>query len=126
MLTASSMSISPFSSAFTCVSASGIHIHSTRSRLTTFPPERPAIGSARGLYLANLVNTSFSPGFHSSFLNTNGPEPTYSSICLKGSVSAIRLGIMKGTTTDGLPMALMSWPNLSLSRIWNVFGSTIL
>src|SRR5215831_17385427 len=31
----------------------------------------------------------------------NGPEPVVSSSCFMGSSSATRLGIMKGTTTEG-------------------------
>ena len=33
----------------------------------------------------------------------NGPEPIWLSICLKASVSATALGIMKGTFELGLP-----------------------
>ena len=33
---------------------------------------------------------------------------------------------MKGTTTDGLPIASRSGPNFSLSTIWKVLGSTTL
>ena len=50
----------------------------------------------------------------------------YSSICLNGSVSAMRLGIMKGTTTEGLPSDSMTAPNFSFSTIWKVLGSTTL
>ncbi len=50
----------------------------------------------------------------------------YSSICLTGSVSAMRLGIMKGTATDGLPSACSIGPNFSLSTIWKVLASTTL
>src|SRR5471032_891508 len=57
---ASIMSISPFWIAATWVCTSGIAIHSTRSTLTTLPPAMPEAGSARGLYLAFLVNTTFS------------------------------------------------------------------
>ena len=39
-----------------------------------------------------------------------GPEPTYSESCLNGSVSATRLGIMKGTTTLGLASDSMTSP----------------
>ena len=120
------MSISPLSSALTCVWLSGIHTHSTRSRCTTLPPARPEAGSGRGLYFVFLRKTIFSPGFHSSSFRTNGPEPTYSLICLLGSVSATRLGIMNGTATDGLPSACSIGPNFSLSTIWKVLSSTTL
>ncbi len=63
-----------------------------------------------------------SPGFHSSVLNTNGPEPVKSEIWLLGSVSATRLGIMKGTFDDGLPSAKISRPVGSFSLMTKVFG----
>ena len=65
----------------------------------------PDGGSARGLYLSNLTYTALSPGFHSSFLNTNGPLPVKSLIWSLGLVSATRLGIMNGAADDGLPSA---------------------
>ena len=120
------MSISRLRGALTRVSASGIHTHSTRSRSTTLPPARPDIGSVRGLYFVFLTKTSFAPGFHSSFLKMKGPEPIELSICWKGSVSATRLGIMKGTVVEGLPIASNRGPNFSLSTISKVFGSTAL
>ena len=64
-----------------------------------------------------------SPGFHSSRLNTNGPEPVKSEICVFGSVSATRFGIMNGTFEDGLPSAKMSRPVCSLSLTVKVFAS---
>jgi hypothetical protein len=51
---------------------------------------------------SNFVNTALLPGSHSSRANTNGPEPTYSEICSETGVSAIRLGMMKGTFELGL------------------------
>ena len=33
---------------------------------------------------------------------------------------------MNGTTTDGLPIDSITWPNFSLSTIWKVRGSTAL
>ena len=41
----------------------------------------------------------------------NGPEPMNSVICLLGSVSAMRLGIMKGTLDETLPSASSTRPN---------------
>ncbi len=66
-----------------------------------------------------------SPGFHSSFLKTNGPEPVKSEIWVLGAVSATRLGIMNGTLEDGLPSAPSTRPVGSLSTILNVFALTI-
>ena len=43
---------------------------------------------------------------------------------MNGSVSAMRLGIMKGTTTEGLPSDSMTAPNFSFSTIWKVLAST--
>jgi hypothetical protein len=43
-------------------------------------------------------------------LKTNGPEPIGSAICLPGSVSAMRLGIMKGTMPADLPSAASTRP----------------
>ena len=72
--------------------------------MATLPPARPEGGSARGLLTAFLVNTTFSPGFHSSALKTKGPEPITSStlICTVGGVSAVFLGIMKGAFDETL------------------------
>ncbi len=64
-----------------------------------------------------------SPGFHSSRLKTNGPEPVKSEICVFGSVSATRLGIMKGTLEDGLPSPSSTRPVGDLSFMTNVLGS---
>ena len=50
------------------------------------------------------------PGTHSSSWKTKGPEPTYSLICSKGSVSAIRLGMMKGTLEEILPIDCSTRP----------------
>src|SRR6202011_1966268 len=96
--------------------------HSTRSTLATLPPASPDAGSLRGLYLANLTYTALSPGFHSSRLNTNGPEPVKSEIWMLGSVSATRLGITNGTFEDGLPSAKMRSPVGALSLMVKVFG----
>src|SRR5262249_1368992 len=98
--------------------------HSTRSTLATLPPARPEAGSGRGLYWANLTYTVLSPGFHSSFLNTKGPEPMNSEICVFGSVSATRFGIMNGTFELGLPGAGSTSPVGSLRTILNVLGLT--
>jgi hypothetical protein len=46
-----------------------------------------------------------------------------SSICLLGSVSAIRFGIMNGTLDEGLPSAKRTRPVGDLSLISKVFGS---
>src|ERR1700719_1552920 len=96
--------------------------HSTRSTLATLPPASPDAGSLRGLYLSNLTYTALSPGFHSSILNTNGPEPVKSEICVLGSVSATRLGIMKGTLEDGLPSAKIRRPVDSFSLMVKLLG----
>ena len=53
----------------------------------------------------------------------NGPEPVKSEICVFGSVSATRFGIMNGTFDDGLPSAKMSRPVCSLSLIVKVLAS---
>ena len=47
-----------------------------------------------------------------------------SSICLLGSVSATRFGIMKGTFDDGLPSASSTRPVGSFSLISNVLASS--
>jgi len=52
----------------------------------------------------------------------NGPEPTWLSICLNGSVSAIRLGIMNGTFDDGLPSDSSTRPYGSFSFMVNVLS----
>ena len=65
-----------------------------------------------------------SPGFHSSVLNTKGPEPMNSEIWVLGSVSAMRFGIMNGTAEDGLPRPKMRRPVGSLSLIVKVLGSS--
>jgi hypothetical protein len=116
-------SISPASSAFTACCWSEIASHSTRSTLAILPPARPDAGSERGLYLSNLTYTVLSPGFHSSRLKTKGPEPVKSEICVFGSVSATRFGIMKGTAEDGLPRPESTSPVGSFSLIVKVFGS---
>src|SRR6185436_15391349 len=54
----------------------------------------------------------------------NGPEPTWLSICLKGSVSARRLGIMNGTFDDGLPSESSTRPYGSLSLMVKVLSLT--
>src|SRR5215467_14620342 len=101
-------------------------IHSTRSTFTTLPPARPEAGSARGLYLVFLTNTTFSPGFHSLATNTNGPDPITSStlIWVAGSVSAVFFGIMKGTFDDGLPSDSSTRPYGSFIFILKVLAST--
>ena len=68
-------SISPAISALTAVLGSGMASHSTRSTLATLPPASIEGGSLRGLYFGFFTNTTFSPGFHSSFLKMKGPEP---------------------------------------------------
>src|SRR4029077_3935577 len=83
----------------------------------------PEAGSERGLYLSNLTYTALSPAFHSSVLNTNGPEPVKSEICVFGSVSATRFGIMKGTFDEGLPSANTRRPVCSLSLTVKVLAS---
>ena len=65
-----------------------------------------------------------SPGFHSSRLNTNGPEPVKSEICSLAGVSATRLGIMKGTFELGLPRAGSTRPVCSFSTMRKVLPST--
>ncbi len=117
-------SSSPFCSALTACCWSEMASHSTRSTLTTLPPARPDAGSDRGLYLSNFTYTVLSPGFHSSLTNTNGPEPVKSSICLVGSVSATRFGIMKGTFDDGLDRPSSTRPVGSLSWILKDLAST--
>ena len=59
-------------------------------------------------------------------MNTNGPEPITSSalIWVKGSVSATRLGIMKGTFADGLPRDSSTRPYGSFIFILKVLAST--
>ena len=52
-----------------------------------------------------------------------GPEPVKSEICLFGSVSATRFGIMKGTLDEGLPSAKMSRPVGSFSLMTKVRAS---
>ena len=52
-----------------------------------------------------------------------GPEPVKSEICVLGSVSATRLGIMKGTLEDGLPSAVSTSPVGSFSFSTKVFAS---
>jgi hypothetical protein len=47
----------------------------------------------------------------------------YSSICLKASVSATRLGMMKGTLEEGLPSASSTKPQASRRKMRNVFAS---
>ena len=56
----------------------------------------------------------------------NGPEPTRLLICLKGSVSATSLGIMKGTFELGLPSESSTRPYGSLSSMVKVLASTAL
>ena len=64
-----------------------------------------------------------SPGFHSSRLKTKGPDPVKSEICVLGSVSATRLGIMKGTLEDGLPRPNSTRPVGDLSFMTKVLAS---
>jgi len=52
----------------------------------------------------NFSYTTLEPGTHCSLRNTNGPEPTALSICLKASVSAISFGMMNGTLEEILPI----------------------
>jgi hypothetical protein len=54
----------------------------------------------------------------------NGPEPTWLSIALNGSVSAMRLGIMNGTFDDGLPSESITRPYGSLSAMVKVLSFT--
>jgi hypothetical protein len=54
----------------------------------------------------------------------NGPEPTWLSIALNGSVSARRLGIMNGTFDDGLPSESSTRPYGSLSAMVKVLSFT--
>src|SRR5262245_55194642 len=96
--------------------------HSTRSTLATLPPAKPEAGSERGWYLSNLTYTVLSPGFHSSRLKTKGPEPTKSEICVLGSVSATRLGIMNGTFEEGLPRPSSTKPVGDLSCMTKVLS----
>ncbi|MBA7716154.1 hypothetical protein ES703_125219 [subsurface metagenome] len=53
-----------------------------------------------------------------------GPEPTVSLICLKGSVSATRLGMMNGARPLCLASVSRSAPYFSFRTIWNVRSST--
>ena len=53
-----------------------------------------------------------------------GPEPVKSPICVLGSVSATRLGIMKGTLEEGLPSPISTRPVGSLSLMVKVLAST--
>src|SRR3981081_1270320 len=59
-------------------------------------------------------------------MTTNGPEPITSSalIWVRGSVSATRLGIMKGTFADGLPSDSSTRPYGSFIFILKVLAST--
>ena len=66
-----------------------------------------------------------SPGFHSSFLNTNGPLPVKSLICSLGLVSATRLGIMNGAADDGLPSPPSTSPVGELRLMRKVLASMI-
>ena len=52
-----------------------------------------------------------------------GPEPVKSEICVLGSVSATRLGIMKGTLEDGLPSPSSTRPVGDLSFMTKVLAS---
>jgi hypothetical protein len=72
-----------------------------------------------------LTNTTFSPGFHSLAMKMNGPEPITSSalIWVKGSVSAVFFGIMKGTLDDGLPSDSSTRPYGSFIFILKVLAS---
>ena len=54
----------------------------------------------------------------------NGPEPIWLSICLNGSVSAIRFGIMNGTFDDGLPSVSSTRPYGSFSFSVKVLSLT--
>src|SRR5260370_4923741 len=54
----------------------------------------------------------------------NGPEPTWLSICLNGSVSATALGIMKGVFELGLPSESSTRPYGSLSCMVKVLSLT--
>ena len=53
----------------------------------------------------------------------NGPDPVVSVICVLGSVSATRLGIMNGTLEPGLPSVLSTSPYGSFSTILIVLSS---
>jgi hypothetical protein len=53
-----------------------------------------------------------------------GPEPTYSLICLNGSVAAIRSGMMNSVGVLLLPSANSIFPYGWLSRNRNVLSST--
>ena len=54
----------------------------------------------------------------------NGPEPTWLSICLNGSVAATALGIMNGTLDDCLASESSTRPYGSLSFRVKVLAST--
>jgi len=54
----------------------------------------------------------------------NGPEPMNSVICFCGSVSAMRLGIMKGTLDETLASASITKPKGRARTMANVLLST--
>src|SRR5262249_306714 len=56
-------------------------------------------------------------------LEDKRPEPVKSEICVLGSVSATRFGIMKGTLEDGLPSPNSTRPVGDLSFMTKVLGS---
>src|SRR3954454_10970089 len=55
----------------------------------------------------------------------NGPEPVKSEICVLGSVSATRFGIMNGTFDDGLPRPNNKSPVGEFSLTGDVLGSFV-
>ncbi len=101
----SHQSTSPFCSAAAAVATSGTICHSIRSKLMRLPPDSQFAFSARGTYPSNFSKIAFAPGTHSFLLNRIGPEPTYSVICLNGSVAAMRSGMMNRLGVLLLPSA---------------------
>ena len=85
----------------------------------------PDGGSLRGTYFGFFRYTALSPGLNSSRLKMYGPEPMCSSICLKASVSAMRLGMMNGTFDDGLPSASSTKPQASPRKMRKVSGAGV-
>ena len=53
---------------------------------------------------------ALSPGFQLAASKTNGPEPTYSKICVSPGVSATHFGMLKGTFELGLASATGTRP----------------
>ena len=57
-----------------------------------------------------LRKTALSLSFQLATSKGNGPEPTYSEICMSLGVSATRFGMLKGTFELGLPSATSTRP----------------